>query len=162
MADNPRTTPGIAVALSIAGSDSFGGAGIQADLKIFAVLGVYGASAITAIAAQNTTGVKALEAVDPALIEQQIDAVASDADIDATKIGLLPNVEAVEVVASAISRQTLAPLVVDPSMVAKGGSQLIDQRTVDALCKSILPLAAIVTPNRLEAARLIGQSEPIL
>lgn len=161
MADNPRTTPGIAVALSIAGSDSFGGAGIEADLKTFAVLGVYGASAITAIAAQNTTGVKALEPVDPVLVQQQIDAVASDANVDATKIGLLPNVEVVEVVAGAIGRQNLVPLVVDPSMVAKSGSELIDQRTIDALCKSILPQAAIVTPNRLEAARLLGQAEPI-
>jgi hydroxymethylpyrimidine/phosphomethylpyrimidine kinase len=161
LAINPRTTPGLSVALSIAGSDSSGGAGVQADLKIFTVMGVYGAGAITAVAAQNTTGVKHLQAMDAELVEQQIDAVSGDFDIGATKVGLLPNPDIVDVVASAVKRQNLLPLVVDPSMVAKSGAELVDQTTIDRICKSLLPLAAIVTPNRAEAARLLGRAQPI-
>ncbi len=161
MADNPRTTPGLSVALTIAGSDSSGGAGLQADLKIFTVMGVYGAGVVTAIAAQNTTGVKHLQAVDPDLVEQQIDAVSGDFDLGATKVGLLPNAEIVDVVAKAVKRQNLLPLVVDPSMVAKSGAELVDQNTIDGICQALLPQAAIVTPNRTEAARLLGQSQPI-
>jgi hydroxymethylpyrimidine/phosphomethylpyrimidine kinase len=160
MADT-RTTPGTQVAFTIAGSDSSGGAGIQADLKTFTAMDVYGASAITAITAQNTTGVKKAHILDPALIEAQIDAVAGDFEINATKTGMLGNAAVVNLVAAAIKRHNLLPLVVDPVMVSRGGDSLIDDAAVKAICDRLLPLATIVTPNRLEAARLLGRSEPI-
>lgn len=156
-----RTVPGTYVALTIAGSDSCGGAGIQADLKTFSVMNVYGASVITAITAQNTTGVKAVQVLNPELVDQQIEAVAGDFSLQATKTGMLGNRAIIEVVAAAIKRQTLMPLVVDPVMAAKSGDSLADKDAVDALCKRLLPLAAVVTPNLLEAARLLGRQESI-
>jgi hydroxymethylpyrimidine/phosphomethylpyrimidine kinase len=156
-----RTTPGTDVALSIAGSDSSGGAGIQADLKTYSAMRVYGATAVTAITAQNTRGVQQVHALDPELVAAQIDSVAGDLRVVATKTGMLANSAIIKAVAGAIKRNQLAPLVVDPVMVAKGGDSLIDSDAVDALCKQILPLAAVVTPNRHEAARLLGQSDPI-
>jgi hydroxymethylpyrimidine/phosphomethylpyrimidine kinase len=161
VADNPRTTPGVKVALTIAGSDSSGGAGIQADLKTFSVMRVYGATAITAITSQNTTGVKHAMVLEPAVIEKQIDAVAGDIQVHATKTGMLANAAIVRAVATAVRRLNLQPLVVDPVMVAKSGDSLIDDRAVKILSEQLLPLAAIVTPNRLEAARLLGLSSPI-
>lgn len=160
MADE-RTTPGTTVALTIAGSDSSGGAGIQADLKTFAALGVYGASAITAITAQNTTGVKRSLVLDPELVEAQIDAVAGDFRAHATKTGMLANAAVIRIVAAAIDRHNLHPLVVDPVMVARGGDRLIDDDAIAVLCRKLLPLAAVVTPNRHEAARLLGQTAAI-
>ena len=161
MVENPRTTPGIQVALSIAGSDSGGGAGMQADLKTFAALDVYGCTVLTAVTAQNTTGVKQSTLLDPELVEAQIDAVAGDIKVDAIKTGMLGSAEIVKTVLKAINRHNLFPLVVDPVVVAKGGQELIDEETLESLKRHLLPLAAIVTPNGHEAARLIGRSDPI-
>ncbi len=161
MAEQVRTTPGISVALTIAGSDSGGGAGIEADLKTFAVMGVFGAVAITAITAQNTRGVRAAHVLDPSWIEEQIDAVAGDLEVAATKVGMVGNAANVKIIARAIERHNLYPLVVDPVMVAKGGDSLIDDAAVSALCTKLMPLAAVVTPNRREAARLLGRGEAI-
>ena len=138
-------------ALTIAGSDSGGGAGIQADLKTFAAHGVFGTCAITAITAQNTLGVTAWEAVSPALVVQQIDAVASDIGADAVKIGMLANAAIVTAVAETIVRLGLRNLVVDPVMIAKGGDRLLEASAIDALRKALIPLAYVVTPNLPEA-----------
>ena len=161
MAENPRTTPGVKVAMTIAGSDSGGGAGIQADLKTFTVMGVFGVTAITAITAQNTKKVQHVMAMSLEWIERQIEAITSDIEVHATKTGMLATAEAVRSVAKAIKRANLMPLVVDPVMVAKSGDALVDDSAVQAIAKDLLPLAAIVTPNRAEAARLLGLSEPI-
>lgn len=144
------------VALTIAGSDSGGGAGIQADLKTFAAHGVFGTSAITAITAQNTRGVTAVHALDPALVVAQIDAVASDLSPAATKIGMLANAGIVHAVADALTRLRLPYVVLDPVMVAKGGDHLLDPAAVSALRERLLPLAAVVTPNAPEAEVLTG------
>jgi hydroxymethylpyrimidine/phosphomethylpyrimidine kinase len=156
-----RTVPGSRVAFTIAGSDSSGGAGIQADLKIFTVMDVYGASAITAVTAQNTTGVKQSIMLDPDIIEQQIDAVAGDLTVHATKTGMIGTIGGIEVVAKAIRRHNLFPLVVDPVMVAKSGDSLIEDAAVQTMVRKLLPLAAVVTPNRFEAARLLGASDEV-
>ena len=141
-------------ALTIAGSDSSGGAGIQADLKTFSVLGVYGMSAITAITAQNTLGVKQVLEIDPDLVRKQIDVTASDIEVDACKTGMLASVALIEVVEDAIRRNKLQPYVCDPVMVAKSGDELLKKEGVAALKKRLFPLAAVVTPNRREAALL--------
>lgn len=156
MAENPRTTPGLQVALSIAGSDSSGGAGMQADLKTFTVMGVFGASVITAVTAQNTTGVKHKLLLEPDFVEQQIDAVAGDIECHATKTGMLGSAAIIKRVARAIERSRLMPLVVDPVMISKAGSPLIDDDGVAAMRKHLLPLAALTTPNRHEAEALLG------
>jgi hydroxymethylpyrimidine/phosphomethylpyrimidine kinase len=143
-------------ALTIAGSDSGGGAGIQADLKTFAAHGVYGASAVTAITAQNTLGVAAWEAVTSDLVTAQIEAVASDFGIDAVKTGMLANAAIVEAVAAAIASLDLPRVVVDPVMVAKGGATLLDGEAIEAMKAELLPRAFVVTPNVLEAAALAG------
>ena len=143
-------------ALTIAGSDSGGGAGIQADLKTFAAFGVFGTSAITAITAQNTLGVTAVQALDPALVVAQIDAVVSDLGTDATKIGMLANSAIIEAVAHALVRHDLRLVVLDPVMVAKGGDHLLDPSSVQALCTLLLPLASVLTPNVPEAEVLTG------
>lgn len=148
------------VALTIAGSDSSGGAGIQADLKTFTVLGVYGASVVTAVTAQNTVGVQAAELLDVDLIGRQIDAVASDLPITATKTGMLASVAIIDAVADWIAAHRLSPLVVDPVMVAKSGDALIDEAAVSRMAERMLPLATLVTPNRYEAARLLGIADP--
>jgi hydroxymethylpyrimidine/phosphomethylpyrimidine kinase len=141
-------------ALTIAGSDSGGGAGIQADLKTFAAHGVYGTSAITAITAQNTRGVRAWEAVRTDLVVAQIEAVAADIGADAVKTGMLANASIVEAVAETIVRLGLRNLVVDPVMVAKGGDRLLEESAVDALRAHLIPLAYVVTPNVPEAELL--------
>lgn len=138
-------------ALTIAGSDSGGGAGIQADLKTFAAHGVYGTTAITAITAQNTRGVTAWQAVSPSLIVAQIDAVAGDIGADAVKTGMLATAEIVIAVAAAIRRLNLPQLVVDPVMVAKGGDRLLEPPAIGAIRDALLPLAHVVTPNIPEA-----------
>lgn len=143
-------------ALTIAGSDSSGGAGIQADLKTFAALGVYGTSAITAITAQNTLGVSDVHVVPVASVRAQIDAVMSDIGADAVKIGMLATAEVIEAVAAAIDAHRLAPVVLDPVMVAKGGSRLLAPDAVEAMRSLLLPRAAIVTPNLAEAEVLTG------
>lgn len=142
-------------ALTIAGSDSSGGAGIQADLKTFSALGVYGASAITAITAQNTQGVFAVEAVTPSMIASQIEAVFADLSISAIKVGMLGDVPAIEAVACLLLGTDI-PLVVDPVMVAKSGDLLLPASAVDALRQLFLPKAFLLTPNLPEAAHLLG------
>jgi hydroxymethylpyrimidine/phosphomethylpyrimidine kinase len=143
-------------ALTIAGSDSGGGAGIQADLKTFAALGVYGMTAITAITAQNTQGVRDAYDLPITLIEEQIDAVLEDIGIDAAKTGMLSSPEIIEVVAKQAQKWQLR-LVVDPVMVAKGGARLLRPEAVETLRTKLLPLAEVVTPNLPEAEVLIQQ-----
>ena len=147
----------IARALTIAGSDSGGGAGIQADLKTFMAFGVYGMSALTAITAQNTLGVQAVHEVPLDTIAAQIDSVAEDIGIDAAKTGMLSSTAIVETVASAVVRQGIANLVVDPVMIAKSGDVLLRQEARDALRERLLPLALVVTPNLPEAEVLSGR-----
>lgn len=142
--------------LSIAGSDSGGGAGIQADLKTFAALGCYGMTAITAITAQNTCGVSGIHAVPPEMLARQIDAVASDIGVDAVKIGMLHDPEVVHVVAEAIKRHGWRHVVLDPVMVAASGDRLIADETVAVLVRELFPLATVVTPNLDEAGLLLG------
>lgn len=143
-------------ALSIAGSDSCGGAGIQADLKTFTVLGVYGMNAITGVTAQNTLGVKDTLLVAPPMVTAQIDAVAGDIDVDACKSGMLGSAEIVEAVADAIKRNKLQPYVCDPTIFAKSGDRLLEEDAIATLRKQLLALSAVVTPNRREAAALAG------
>lgn len=142
--------------LTIAGSDSSAGAGIQADLKTFAALGVYGTCAITAITAQNTRGVIAVQETPPGTVAAQIDAVAADIRPDAVKTGMLASVAIVEVVAAKVREHGLPNLVVDPVMVAKSGDRLLRDDAVTALRELLLPLAAVVTPNLPEAEVLAG------
>lgn len=151
MASRPTT-----VALTVAGSDSGGGAGIQADLKTFAAHGVYGLSVITAVTAQNTQGVSAVQVLKPATVLSQIGAVITDFSVAALKTGMLANATLVEAVARAIRSAQLGPLVVDPVMVSKSGDRLLDERAVAALTGELLPLAALVTPNLPEAEVLTG------
>jgi len=143
------------VALTIAGSDSGGGAGIQADLKTFAALGVHGASAITAITAQNTVTVSDVEDVPVAVVRAQIDRVVEDLEPAATKTGMLSTADIVVTVVGAVSKHCLRPLVVDPVMVAKGGARLLRGDAVAALRRSLLPLATVITPNLPEAEVLL-------
>ncbi|MBI4786628.1 MAG: bifunctional hydroxymethylpyrimidine kinase/phosphomethylpyrimidine kinase [Chloroflexi bacterium] len=143
-------------ALTIAGSDSGGGAGIQADLKTFAARGVFGMSAITALTAQNTVGVQGVFEIPPAFVALQIDSVVTDIGTDAVKTGMLSSAAIVEVVAAKIREHRLTPLVVDPVMVAKSGDHLLRDDARDALIKLLLPLATVVTPNLHEARVLCG------
>ncbi|MDQ2944025.1 MAG: bifunctional hydroxymethylpyrimidine kinase/phosphomethylpyrimidine kinase, partial [Candidatus Dormibacteraeota bacterium] len=145
-------------ALTIAGSDSGGGAGIQADLKTFAALSVHGTSAITAITAQNTLGVTEIMELPPALVAAQIESVMQDIGAQAAKTGMLSSAAIIEVTCAAISHHNIRHLVVDPVMVAKGGARLLRDDAVDALRTRLLPLAAIVTPNLPEAEVLLGRS----
>ena len=141
----------IARALTIAGSDSGGGAGIQADLKTFAAYGVYGTSAITAVTAQNTLGVANWLAMPAELVVQQIDAVLGDIGADAVKTGMLANAAIIEAVADALRRHSVTNLVVDPVMVAKGGHKLLEDAAIGALLRDLIPLALVLTPNLPEA-----------
>ena len=151
-------------ALTIGGSDSSGGAGIQADLKTFTVLGVYGMSAITAITAQNTLGVKDVLELDAELVRRQIDAAAGDISVDACKSGMLGNQEVIGIVEDCIERNKLEPYVCDPVMVAKSGDKLLKADAITALTKKLFPLATVVTPNLREAAALTGveRIEPVI
>jgi hydroxymethylpyrimidine kinase / phosphomethylpyrimidine kinase / thiamine-phosphate diphosphorylase len=142
--------------LTIAGSDSGGGAGIQADLKVITVLGGFGTSVITALTAQNTIGVQGVHAVPVSFIQQQMDSVLSDIGADAAKTGMLASVEIVEAVSDSILRYKLKPLVVDPVMVAKSGDSLLSKDAQEILKKVLLPLAFVVTPNLPEAEVLCG------
>lgn len=151
---NAAATP---IALTIAGSDSSGGAGIQADLKTFTVLGVYGASVLTALTAQSTRGVDAILPVPPEFVAQQIDAVAGDLKIAATKTGMLNDRATVLAVAAGVRLHALHPLVVDPVMVATSGDMLLQPDAVDAVHDELLPLADLLTPNLAEAARLLDR-----
>ncbi len=143
-------------ALTIAGSDSGGGAGIQADLKTFTAFGVYGASAITAITAQNTLGVRAIHEVPTEVVIAQIDAVLSDIGADAVKTGMLLSTRIIEAVADRLRAFGVTRLVVDPVMVAKGGDRLLREDAIAALRDLLLPLAAVITPNAPEASVLAG------
>jgi hydroxymethylpyrimidine/phosphomethylpyrimidine kinase len=149
----PNTRPR---ALSIAGSDSGGGAGIQADLKTFSAFGVFGMTAITAVTVQNTLGVQGFEAISPGTVADQVRAVASDIGVDAAKTGMLANARIVEAVADVVAATTIPNLVVDPVFVSKHGHVLLPDDAVGALRTRILPLATIVTPNLPEAAGLAG------
>ena len=143
--------------LSIAGSDSGGGAGVQADLKTFAALGCFGMTAITALTAQNTTGVRAIHAVPLDMLAAQIDAVVEDIGVDAVKIGMLHSAPTIQTVAAAIDRHQLRQVVLDPVMVATSGAALIDPSAITALVRLMFPLALLVTPNLDEAALLVGR-----
>jgi hydroxymethylpyrimidine/phosphomethylpyrimidine kinase len=152
------TTP---IAVTIAGSDPSGGAGIQADLKTFSALGVYGASVITALTAQNTMGVRGIHMVPPAFISEQIDAVFDDLAVNAVKIGMLGTDSTISVVADSLQRYGSVPLVVDPVMVAGSGDPLMDNGAEYAIRSRLLPLADIITPNLPEAARLLGAAHAV-
>jgi hydroxymethylpyrimidine/phosphomethylpyrimidine kinase len=151
MTDRP-----VPAVLSIAGSDSGGGAGIQADLKAFARCGVHGMTAITAITAQNTVAVEAVESIPPEMIIAQVRAVAEDIGVDAVKIGMLGNAATVAAVVEALGYVGEAPVVLDPVMVAESGARLLDDEAIDALVEKLLPLVAIATPNIPEARVLSG------
>jgi hydroxymethylpyrimidine/phosphomethylpyrimidine kinase len=145
------------IALTIAGSDSSGGAGIQADLKTFAAFGVYGASAITAITAQSTKGIEADAPLSADLVTAQIEAVAGDLTIHATKVGMLASAAIVEAVAAAIAELDLPLVVVDPVLVSSSGERLLDEDGVRALCAELQTRARVVTPNIAEAQALSGR-----
>jgi len=146
-------------ALTIAGSDSSGGAGIQADLKTFAALGVYGASAITALTAQNTKGVTGIHLVPPDFLREQIDAVFADLAVGAVKIGMVGQLGAIDAITDALRRWSPTHVVLDPVMVATSGDRLLAPEAIDALRKKLVPLASVLTPNLPEAAALLD--EPI-
>ena len=152
----PTPDPQRPTALTIAGSDSGGGAGIQADLKAFEANGVFGMSVVTALTAQNSHEVTAVHAVPPEFVAAQIDAVASDLPVGAVKTGMLMAPEIVEAVADGIARWGLSPVVVDPVMISKSGDPLLEPEAVATVARRMLPLADLVTPNAHEAARLTG------
>jgi hydroxymethylpyrimidine/phosphomethylpyrimidine kinase len=142
--------------LTIAGSDSGGGAGIQADLKTITALGAFGSSAITALTAQNTAGVRGILGVPPEFVGQQIDAIMEDIGADAAKTGMLARRPVIEVVVDRVRRHGIRPLVVDPVMVAQSGHSLLEDDAQAAMRDLVLPLAAVATPNLPEAAALAG------
>ena len=146
----------VRIAVTIAGSDSSGGAGIQADLKTFAALGVYGASVITALTAQNTKGVAAIHDVPPEFVTQQIDAVFSDLDVAAVKIGMLSKAETIGAVADGLARYKQTRVVLDPVMVATSGDKLLSEDAIDALRRDLIPRSLVITPNLPEAAALLA------
>jgi hydroxymethylpyrimidine/phosphomethylpyrimidine kinase len=147
----------VRTALTIAGSDSGGGAGIQADLKTFSALGVYGMSAITAITAQNTLGVTAVFEIPPEIVAAQIDAVVIDIGVDAAKTGMIANAEIIRVVAAKVREHGISTFVVDPVMIATSGDRLLREDAVEAVRTELLPLATVVTPNLPEAGVLLGR-----
>lgn len=147
----------VAIALTIAGSDSSGGAGIQADLKTFSALGVYGASVITALTAQNTLGVTGVHAAPVDFVGQQIEAVLGDLAVGAVKTGMLANAGIVREVAAALAKRPALPLIVDPVMVATSGDRLLEPDAVDAYRQRLIPRAALITPNLAEAAALLDE-----
>jgi hydroxymethylpyrimidine/phosphomethylpyrimidine kinase len=151
----PQALP---IAVTIAGSDSGGGAGIQADIKTFSALGVYGASVVTALTAQNTRGIAGIHAVPAGFVARQIDAVYCDLDVAATKIGMLSRLKVVTAVADGLRRWHARRVVLDPVMVASSGARLLSANAVEALTQLLFPLADLVTPNLHEAAALLGQS----
>ena len=158
MTTNDQRYPSYPRVLSIAGSDSGGGAGIQADLKTFAALGCYGMTAITALTAQNTRGVGAIQEVTPAFLKAQIQAVVEDIGVDAVKLGMLPTPEIVEVVAWAVDHYRLPNVVLDTVMVASSGQRLTAADAAIALVRALFPRCTLVTPNLDEAALLIGRA----
>lgn len=155
MADQPSSPP--PTVLTVAGSDSGGGAGIQADLRVFGRLGVYGATAVTAVTAQNEQGVRQVGEVEPALVAAQIDAAVAQQRPGAVKSGMLANEAIVRALATALRTHRLAPYVLDPVMIATSGAVLLAPDAVPALLSELLPLADLVTPNLSEAAALVGR-----
>jgi hydroxymethylpyrimidine/phosphomethylpyrimidine kinase len=149
----------VAIALTIAGSDPSGGAGIQADLKTFSALGVYGASVLTALTAQNTRGVVGIFGVPTSFVAAQIEAVTSDLDVKAVKTGMLANAAIVETVAESLARLPGVPFVCDPVMVATSGDLLLEPAAIGAYREQLIPRATLITPNLPEAARLLGGAE---
>ena len=145
------------IALTIAGSDSSGGAGIQADLKTFAALGVYGASVVTALTAQNTKGVAGIHHVPAAFVAAQTDAVFSDLDVAAVKIGMVAELSVIDAIAAGLERWTSRHVVLDPVMVATSGDRLLATEAVEALRQKLIPRAALLTPNLPEAAALLNE-----
>jgi len=145
------------VALTIAGSDSSGGAGIQADLKTFQAIGVFGMSVITAVTAQNTQKVYAVQEIRPQMVESQIQCLFEDAEIHAVKIGMVSSIALIESIAGALGKVKAPPVVLDPVMISKSGYRLLRQDAQEALVKNLFPLAAVVTPNIYEAEALIGE-----
>ena len=145
-----------AIALTIAGSDSGGGAGIQADLKAFSALGAYGASVLTAVTAQNTRAVTAVQALSPQIVRAQLQAVFDDIAVNAVKIGMLGDPQVIRAVAEGLRGRAL-PVVLDPVMVAKSGDRLLAAEAIAALRSELLPLATVLTPNLPEAADILGQ-----
>ena len=145
-----------AIAVTIAGSDSGGGAGIQADLKTFSALGVYGASVLTALTAQNTLGVKAVHDVPEDFVRAQMDAVFADLQVNAVKIGMLSQSATIRTVASGLQAHAGLPIVLDPVMVAASGDPLIADEAISTLVEALVPMAKLITPNLHEAARLTG------
>lgn len=148
-----------AIAVTIAGSDSGGGAGIQADLKTFSALGVFGASVITAVTAQNTVGVQGIHDIPPTFVAQQIDSVFSDLTVNAVKIGMLSGPAIIEAVAEGLDRHRATRIVLDPVMVAASGDRLLAPEAIDALRRVLLPRALLVTPNLPEAAALLDEPQ---
>jgi len=148
------TTP---IALTIAGSDSSGGAGIQADLKTFAALGVYGASVITALTAQNTHGVSGIHQVPAEFVTAQIDAIFSDLTVGAVKIGMVAHLPVIDAIVAGLKRWSPKHVVLDPVMVATSGDRLLATEAVDALRTKLIPLASVITPNLPEAAALLDE-----
>ena len=144
--------------LTIAGSDSCGGAGIQADLKTFSAHGVYGMSVITAITAQNTQGVFGVQDITPELINRQIEAVFDDISVDAVKIGMVSNLETIKTISKTLEKYQIRNLVVDPVMVSKSGYYLLQPEAQEALVKYLIPMATVVTPNLLEAEVITGMT----
>ncbi len=157
MATPAQPVRGMPRALTIAGSDSGGGAGIQADLKVFFALGCHGTSALTALTAQNTVGVSAIHEVPPEFVIAQIDAIVGDIGVDAAKTGMLASEAIVEAVAKSVEVHDLRRLVVDPVFVSKHRDRLLATGAVDALQRRLLPLAAVITPNLYEAEALLGE-----
>lgn len=155
----PADTGTAPIAMTIAGSDSGGGAGIQADLKTFSALGVYGASAITALTAQNTCSVDAIHEVPPAFVTQQLMSVLTDLRVDAIKIGMLATVPIILAISRVLEQFPYIPVVLDPVMVAKSGDTLLQHEAIDALRQYLFPLATLITPNIPEAALLLNQPE---
>ncbi|MGQ9804690.1 MAG: bifunctional hydroxymethylpyrimidine kinase/phosphomethylpyrimidine kinase [Chlorobiales bacterium] len=144
--------------LTIAGSDSGGGAGIQADLKTFSALGAFGMSAIAALTAQNTLAVTAIHPVPPDFLQKQLEAILDDIGVDAVKIGMLATPELISVVAETLVRYQVKNIVLDPVMVAKSGDKLLQDHAIDALRTKLLPIATVITPNLPEASTLLGRN----
>lgn len=143
--------------LTIAGSDSSGGAGIQADLKTFSAHGVFGMSVITAVTAQNTQGVFAVQDIDPLIIEKQIEAIFDDISVDAVKIGMVSVIDTIEIIAETLKKYAVKNLVVDPVMVSKSGYHLLQPEAKEALIKLLLPMSTVITPNLPEAEVITGK-----
>ncbi len=154
----PSKVKGPPIVLTIAGSDSSGGAGIQADLKTFTALGVYGASVITALTAQNTKGVLGIHPVPPSFVSKQFQAVTSDLDVVAVKIGMLGTAQVSNTIINCLATSTIPTMILDPVMVATSGDKLLNADAIDLIKSHLMPMATLITPNRTEAARLTGSA----